>query len=107
MVALTQEFMDVGFAAEEELAGRIRRRDMREAGLTFMNVRRCTRELVEDGDLTTSMTPQQIQDTVLNKLYMDNGRAFARFRGPDWNAILEFFTKLLPLIMQLIAIFGV
>lgn len=107
MVALTKEFMDLGLAAEEQLAGKLRRRDMREAGLTFMNVRRCVRELAEDGDLTPAMKPEQIRDTILNKLYMNNGQAFTRFRGPDWNAILDFFVKLMPIILQLIAIFGV
>lgn len=104
MATLPQDILQRGYEAEAELAGRIRRRNMRQAGLTFLNIRRCVRELVEEGDLVADMSPEVMRDIILNRLYSDNAAAFAAFSALDWAAILAFFVKILPLLIQLIGL---
>lgn len=91
------------YAAEADLENKIGRRQMRQAGLTVLNVRRTARQLAREGDITDGMTTDQIRDTVLDDLYANNPRAIAAI---NWDAILAFIEKLLPLILQIIAMFG-
>lgn len=97
------EELKLAYAAESELEAVAGRRQMRQAGLTVLNVRRRARQMARDGEITSSMTREQIRDTVLDDLYAAEPRAMA---GVDWDAILAFIEKLLPLILQIIAMFG-
>lgn len=94
------------YSAEAELANKLDRREMRRAGLTVLNIRRRAKQMAKDGEITSDMTNEQIRDIVLDDLQAENSRAFEGFGAVDWDAILAFIEKLLPLILQLIALFG-
>jgi hypothetical protein len=94
------------YAAEDTLAQTLDRRDMRRAGLTVLNVRRRVKQMARSGELTRDMSRDRIREIVMDDLMGDNPRAFENFGAVDWDAILAFIEKLLPLILQLIALFG-
>jgi hypothetical protein len=100
---MTDQALTAAYAAESELESKIGRREMRQAGLTLLNVRRRTKEMARHGELTADMTPEQIRDTVLDDLYAANPH---ELQAINWDALLAFIEKLLPLILQLIALFG-
>lgn len=80
-------------------------RQRREMGLTAANIFRTTRELVRDGTITKDMDKDDITQVVVDRLVVDNPKAFAD-PGVDWDAVLAFIEKLIPFIMQIIALFG-
>ena len=94
------------YEAEAELTSKINRREMRRMGLTVLNVRRRARQLAIAGEITADMTQEQIRDIVIDDLMGDEPGAFRNLSAVDWDAIIAFITKLLPLILQILAIFG-
>lgn len=102
---MADEVLTAAYAAEAELETNIGRREMRQAGLTVLNIRRRVKEMARNGELTSDMSREQIRDTVLDDLYGANPRA-AGWVAINWDGLLAFIEKLLPLILQLIAIFG-
>jgi hypothetical protein len=104
--AVEKDVVAAAYEAEAELASRMSRREMRKAGLTVLNVRQTTRQLARNGDITSDMPQERIRDIVLDQLYIDNPKGFENLGAPDWDAIIAFITKLLPLILQILAIFG-
>ena len=57
------------------------------------------------GEITADMSHDQIRDIVIDDLMGDEPGAWRNVSAPDWDAILAFITKLLPLILQIIALF--
>jgi hypothetical protein len=106
-LAVERDVVAAAYAAEAELGGRMNRREMRRAGLTVLNVRRRTRQLAIAGEITADMSHEQIRDIVIDDLQGDEPGVFRDFSAPDWDAIIAFITKLLPLILQILAIFGI
>ena len=106
MTTADQELLSTAYAAAAELAATLNRRQMRQAGLSVLNIRRRARAMAAEGEITADMTPEQIRDTVLDDLYLDSPFAFEDLAAPDWNAIVAFIEKLLPLILKLIALFA-
>jgi hypothetical protein len=94
------------YEAEAELEVALSRREMRRLGLTVLNVRRRARQMAIAGEITADMSPDQIRDIVIDDLQGDEPRAFQQVSAPDWSAILAFIEKLLPLILKIIAMFG-
>jgi hypothetical protein len=80
-------------------------RQRREMGLTVANIMRATRKLCQDGTITKDMSKEDVAILVQEQLVMDNPKAFAD-PSVDWDAVLAFIEKLLPFIMQIIALFG-
>jgi len=103
---LDREAVAQAYEAEAVLEGAISRREMRRLGLTVLNVRRRTRQMAIAGEITSDMSRQQIRDVVIDDLQGDEPRAFGQLSAPDWNAIIAFVEKLLPLILRIIAMFG-
>jgi hypothetical protein len=75
----------------------------REMGLTLANCLRTAKKLKQAGVLSDD--PDVASGQIAAELAGENPKAFAD-PSLDWDAILEFIEKLLPLIMPLIAIFG-
>ena len=80
-------------------------RQRREMGLTARNIYRVTRELARDGTIDKDTPKDDVTQAVMDRLVMDNPKAFAD-PSADWDAIFAFIEKLLPFIMQIIALFG-
>lgn len=90
-------------AAEAEFEAKVGRRDMRRYGLTLLAMRRRARHMALAGELTSEMSPAQVRETVLDDICDESPQIVEAI---DWNALLAFIEKLLPLILQLIALFG-
>jgi hypothetical protein len=80
-------------------------RQRREMGLTAANIFRVTRELCRDGTIDKSTPREDVAQAVIDRLVIENPKAFAD-PSVDWDAILAFIEKLLPFILQIIALFG-
>jgi hypothetical protein len=103
---MTESEVSSAYAAEAELEGKLSRREMRRLGVTVLNVRRRARQMARDGEITEDMSGDQIRDIVIDDLMGDEPYAFQQLGAPDWDAILKFIEKLLPLILKIIAMFG-
>ena len=89
--------------AEAEFEAKVTRREMRRHGVTLLEMRRRVRQMARAGELTKDMTSAEVRETVLDDICSDNPRIVEAI---DWDALLAFIEKLLPLILQLIALFG-
>ena len=94
------------YEAEAALEVTLSRREMRRLGVTVLNVRRRARQMAKAGEITADMSGEQIRDIVLDDLMGDEPHAFQNLGAPDWDSILAFIEKLLPLILKIIAMFG-
>ena len=104
-MAINPDVVASAYNAEAELAEKLSRREMRRMGLTVLNVRRRARQMAIAGEITADMSHDQIRDIVIDDLMGDEPGAWRNVSAPDWDAILAFITKLLPLILQIIALF--
>ena len=80
-------------------------RQRRDMGLTIRNIRRVIAKGQESGEITEDMTKAELSVYVANELLQDNPGAF-QDPNLDWDALLEFIEKLLPLIMSIISMFS-
>ena len=80
------------------------RKKRRKLGLTFNSIRKTVRKLKSNGDLE-GLDNAAIAAAVMEKLAADNPKLLG-IKDFDWDALLAFIEKLLPIILQLIAIFG-
>lgn len=80
-------------------------RQRRDMGLTLINLVRVTRQLASEGAIDKDTPQEEVRDAILNRLAMDNPAACA---DPtiDWDAVLAFLEKLLPFLLQILALFG-
>ena len=104
-MAINPDVVASAYNAEAELSEKLSRREMRRMGLTVLNVRRRARQMAIAGEITADMSHDQIRDIVIDDLMGDEPGAWRNVSAPDWDAILAFITKLLPLILQIIALF--
>lgn len=81
------------------LVGGLTRRDRRQLGITIRGIRLAAKELREDG---REITSQAVLETIIDQ----NPTAWANKPGIDWDAIIAFIEKLLPLILKFIEIFS-
>jgi phage FluMu protein gp41 len=105
-LAVERDVVAAAYAAEVELGGRMNRREMRRAGLTVLNVRRRARQLAIAGEITSDMSHEQIRDIVIDDLQGDEPRAFQQLSAIDWDKVIAFIEKLIPLILKIISMFG-
>jgi len=94
-------------ASAAKLAGRrgLSRRQRREMGLTISNVRRTVREINEEEDIS-EMTQEELSAKVLDRVMSENPQGY-QDAALDFEGILAFLEGLMPLILRLIALFGV
>ncbi len=85
-------------------------RQRREIGLTFKNIKRILEEKVlpaayeeTNGEGTDVST---LALMVAGELVEENPQAFSHDPSLDWDMILEFIEKLIPLILRIIALFS-
>lgn len=76
-------------------------RERREMGLTIPNILRATREMVREGLLTRQTSQEDVRDLILERMVFENPKAYAN-PEVDWDAILAFIEKLLPIILAFI-----
>jgi hypothetical protein len=79
-------------------------RERRKMGLTLRNVMRVTKELGKAGELE-GVSQSEVSAMVLDKIMGENPRAF-NDPSIDFDALLDFIERLIPLIMRLIEMFG-
>lgn len=79
-------------------------RQRRAAGVTIRNLVKTAKALKDAGDLE-GLSDSEMSAAILMKLVEGND---AVLNDPqfDWDGLLQFLERLLPLILQLIAIFG-
>jgi hypothetical protein len=104
-MAINPDVVATAYNAEAELSEKMSRREMRRMGLTVLNVRRRARQMAIAGEITVDMSHDQIRDIVIDDLMGEEPGAWRNVGAPDWDAIIAFITKLLPLILQIIALF--
>jgi hypothetical protein len=104
--SVDRDVVAAAYAAEAELEGLMSRREMRRLGVTVLNVRRRTRQMAIAGEITSDMSHDQIRDIVLDDLQGDDPRAFQQLSAIDWDRVIAFIEKLIPLILKIIAMFG-
>jgi hypothetical protein len=83
------------------LAG-VSRRDARKLGLTIREITSIARELKAAGQLTGDRETDA--ETILSKAITKNPKAFAD-PALDWDSILAFIERILPLILTIISLF--
>jgi hypothetical protein len=106
-MAVGGDVVAAAYNAEAELSEKMSRREMRRMGLTVLNVRRRARQMAIAGEITADMPHEQIRDIVIDDLMGEEPGAWMNVGAPDWDSIIAFITQLLPLILQLLAIFGI
>jgi hypothetical protein len=84
--------------------GGMSRRERRRLGVTFGKCLRAARELKKAGELSDDSETAAAQ--IAAKLAADKPGDFAKLSAVDWDAIIAFIEKLIPLILQLIEIFS-
>lgn len=77
----------------------------RRMGLTLAGVISATRRLAKDGEISRSMDRSEIVELVAMEIANQNAPAWAEAPSIDWDAVLAFIEKLIPIIMALIALF--
>jgi hypothetical protein len=81
--------------------------DRRRLGVTFISVLKAAKKVTANPDfLPTSR--RDIAESILEEIIGKNlPQAREAEPGIDWDGLLAFIEKLLPIILQLLAIFGV
>jgi hypothetical protein len=79
-------------------------RKRRELGLTVKNIREVTKRLKDSGELD-GLDNAAIAAAVLDEIVQANPQ-LAQDPGVDWDSILAFIERLLPLILKLIDLFS-
>ena len=88
-----------------EVVERIGFLERRRLGLTPLGVIAATRRLAKDGQINAAMDKDEICELVATEIMLQNAPAWAEAPSIDWEAILAFIEKLIPIIMALIALF--
>jgi hypothetical protein len=104
--SVDRDVVAAAYAAEADLEVHMSRREMRRMGLTVLNIRRRTRQMAIAGEITSDMSHEQIRDIVIDDLQGDEPRAFQQLSAIDWDKVIAFIEKLIPLILKIIAMFG-
>ena len=83
--------------------GIINFRKRRKLGLTIPKIAVTAKALKEAGELD-GLSREEIAEAIADEIMGASPRAFAEL-GVDWDSVLAFIEKLLPIILQLIAMF--
>ena len=83
--------------------------ERRRLGLTLSAIQDVTQSLAADGIVTAKMDDRDILEAVAMELAIDNPQAWAdagaERLGIDWDGLIGFLERILPLILQIIALF--
>ena len=87
--------------------GKLTIRQRRQMGLTIRGSLQAARELARRGEITRDMDKSYVAELIAQEIMLSNAKAWADNEASiDWDAIIAFIEKLIPLIMKLIALFG-
>lgn len=92
---------DQSVQPEDVLVG-LARRDARRLGLTITGIAKIARELKAENALTGNIEADA--ESILAKAIEQNPKAFAD-PSLDWDAILAFIERIMPLILMIIGLF--
>ena len=94
-------------ASDNETLGRLTIRQRRQMGLTVLGTMRAARELARRGEISRDMDSKAMASAIAEEIMFSNARAWSdNAVAIDWDAILAFIEKLLPLILMLIELFS-
>jgi len=83
------------------------RKQRREMGLTFRNVRTVLAGLQESGEITEDMTTSEVSLIIASYLLDANPHAFQDLEGDrDWDSFLAFLERLIELLMKFMVLFS-
>lgn len=94
--------------SEEQLVAGLTIAQRERMGLTRWNIRKVAKELYRNGELN-GLNRTEMASLILDTIAVENVVEFQAVYNTltiDWNALIEFIEKLLPLILQIIAIFS-
>lgn len=80
------------------------RRQRRDMGLTLVNLTRKAKQLKDAGVITDDDDARDVAIEIGDLLFADNPKAFADPQI-NWDDVLAFIEKLIPLILKIIALF--
>lgn len=87
--------------------GKLTVRQRRQMGLTFRGALQAARELNRRGEIHKDMDSKEISALIAEEIMVTNAKAWAdNAVAIDWDAILAFIEKLIPLILKLIELFS-
>jgi len=92
----------------EELVGGLASKQREKLNFTRPHIRRIALMLTRAGECR-GLTKREIAGMILDRLISENGPAFRHVQATtkiDWEALIDFIERLLPLILQIIAIFA-
>ncbi len=92
------------------VVGAMSRRDRRRLGFTRRNVIQSARKLARNGELA-GLDDEDIKDAIAADIVSENIGAWGEVIGDqDWggffDSLIAFIEKILPLIMKILALFG-
>lgn len=92
---------------DNEPLGQLTIRQRRAMGLTVVGVIRAGRELSRRGDITATTDPTAMARLIAEEIAMSNPKAWSdNVDAIDWDAIIAFIERLIPLILKLIELFA-
>ena len=80
-------------------------RQRRRMGVTPLNMARVVKNLKEQHEDFDEWSQEEIAAAILDELVNDHPQAFAEVGAIDWDGLLAFIEKLLPIILKIIAMF--
>lgn len=90
--------------ADGDLVGGLTPQQRDDFGLSRENVKKIVRQLRKEGKLR-GLSNREIAGLVLDTIVAENPKAFAQAQI-DWDALIAFIEKLLPLILKIIELFN-
>ena len=80
--------------------------ELESLGVTRRNVRRAGRRLLRQGEIDGSMTKEEMAGIIFDHLASEQPQVVKGLVAKiDWDGLLAFIEKLLPIILQIIAMF--
>jgi len=81
-------------------------RERRALGLTFLNLLATARELKVAGEIDSSTLSSDMAAAIAMRMEQKSPSTFAALGPVDWDAIIAFIERLIPLIAKLIELFA-
>lgn len=81
-------------------------REARKMGLTVNGIGKAVKELKEAGAITEETSDAEVSAMVANHIFAKNSSAWGDPSALNWDSILAFIEKMLPIILKLIDLFS-
>jgi len=79
--------------------------ERRRLGLTPLGVIAAARRLAKDGQINKSTPKEELLELIAIEIMVQNAAAWAEAPEIDWDAIIQFLERLIPIIAAIIALF--